>query len=270
MPSPRPSSTNWRRRPHPQPWGHAKTVAGAATAFSLLLPAHLAHLGLRPNGPPRVPRLFHKFLSHSLGIRTVVHGKVAARHGVLFVSNHLSWADIPVLGSRLLGHFVAKAEVGTMGFVSVLADLQRTIYVERERRLATGEQRSAIVERLQRGGNVILFPEGTSSDGVRVLPFKSALFSVVDEAPQTLIQPVSIAYTRLNGLPVTRRELPDIAWIGDMEFGPHALDFMRLGRIRAEILLHPPVRREDFADRKSLSRHCHALVAEGYARLMRG
>lgn len=252
-----------------QPLGPAKTMLGAAAALSLLLPPHwLAHK-LRPAMPPRLPRLFHRALARALGIRTVVHGRPPRARGVLFVSNHLSWADIPVLGSQLLGHFVAKAEVGAMGPVGWFADLQRTIYVDRDRRLTTPDQRSAIAERLAAGGNVILFAEGTTGDGVGILPFKSSLFSVAEGVDDLLIQPVTLAYTRVNGLPMRRAILPHIAWTGDMTLGPHALDFMRLGRIEAEMRLHPAVRLADFGCRKALARHCEHVIATGYAAAMR-
>lgn len=252
-----------------QPLGPAKALLGTAAALGLLLPPHwLAHK-VRPALPPRLPRLFHRLLTHALGIRPVVHGAPARAGGVLFVANHVSWADIPVLGAQLLAHFVAKSEVGAMGPVGWLADLQRTIYVERERRQATPDQRNAMAERLAAGGNVILFAEGTTGDGVGVLPFKSSLFSVADGVDDLLVQPVSLAYTRLNGLPMRRAMLPHIAWTGDMTLGSHAIDFMRLGRVEAEIRLHPAVRAGDFGCRKSLARHCEAVIAEGYAMAMR-
>lgn len=252
-----------------QSLGPAKTLLGTAAALGLLLPPHwLAHK-LRPATLPRLPRLFHRMLSRALGIRTVLHGAPARTGGVLFVANHLSWADIPVLGSQLLAHFVAKSEVGAMGPVGWLADLQRTIYVERERRQTTAEQRNAIAERLAAGGNVILFAEGTTGDGIRVLPFKSSLFSVVEGVDDLVVQPVSLAYTRLNGLPMRRATLPHIAWTGDMTLGAHAIDFMRLGRVEVELRLHAAVRAADFGCRKMLARHCEAVIANGYAEAMR-
>ncbi len=218
---------------------------------------------------PRLPWLFHRALARSLGLHVVVHGRQARGGGVLFVANHLSWADIPVLGSRILAAFVAKAEVAGWGPVGWLSTLARTVYVDRERRQATGAAKNAIVDRLAAGENVILFPEGTNSDGIAVLPFKSALFAAIED-DDFVIQPVTIAYTRLNGMPITRERLPDIAWIGDTALMPHLLAFMSLGKVRAELAFHPPVRRADFGDRKALAQHCHDVIAEGYRRLMRG
>ena len=252
-----------------QRFGPAKTMLGTAAALSLLVPPQWLARRVRPDAHPRLPRLFHRLFTRALGIRTTIHGTPARSHGVLFVANHLSWADIPVLGSRLLGHFVAKSEVGAMGPVGWLANLQRTIYVERERRHATPEQRNAIAARLAAGGNVILFAEGTTGDGVGILPFKSSLFAVAEGIDDLLIQPVSLAYTRLNGLPMRRAMLPHIAFTGDMTLGMHAIDFMRLGRIEAEVRLHTAVRATDFADRKRLARHCETTIAAGYAAAMR-
>ena len=253
-----------------QRFGPAKGIAGALTTASILVPAELLLRTLSGSKKSRLPIFFHRGLARALGIRITVHGAPARKRGVLYVSNHLSWADVPVLGARIRAAFVAKSEVGGWGAVGWLATLANTVYVERGRPASAGKQRDAISERLARGENLILFPEGTNSDGVETLPFKSALFAVTAGLPDVLIQPVTIAYTRVNGIPVTRERLPDLAWIGDTELMPHAMAFMSLGRVRAEILFHPPVRAADFPDRKALAKHCEDLVSQGYRKLMRG
>ncbi len=266
---------NGRRRLSTEPFqrfGPVKSVAGAIAATGTLVgPAWALRLMDQAKGAGRIPMLWHKALSRSLGVRTVLRGQPEVG-SVLYVSNHISWLDIPVLGSRLQASFVAKSEVGEMGFVGFLADLQQTIYVERERRQQSSVQATGIRQRLKAGDNIILFPEGTSNDGVHVLPFKSSLFSVVDgeDVAHVRIQPISIAYTSLNGLPLTRHRMMDIAWVGDMELGPHMIDFMRLGRIGATIHCHEPVLRSDFRDRKALARHCHHVISQGYRNSMRG
>ena len=255
---------------HFQRFGATKGVAGALTTASIIVPAELMLRTLLRSRRAHLPIVFHRGLARALGIGIVCHGRPARRGRVLFIANHVSWADIPVLGARIRAAFVAKSEVGGWGMVGWLATLARTVYVERGRRSSAGEQRDAITERLARGDSLILFPEGTNSDGTRVLPFKSSLFAVADAHDDVLIQPVTIAYTRVNGLPVTRERLPDLAWIGDTELMPHALAFMRLGRVRAEIIFHPAVRRADFADRKALARHCDSGDRDGYRAFMRG
>ncbi len=256
--------------PRHQRFGPAKSMAGAVATASVLVPAELVLKALTGGRKSHLPRLFHRSLSRALGIRIVSHGAPARRKSVLFVSNHVSWADIPVLGARIPAAFVAKSEVSDWGAVGWLATLARTVYVERSRRSSAGEQRDAIADRLAAGDSIILFPEGTNSDGTGVLPFKSSLFAVTDHVPDLLIQPVTIAYTRVNGMPVTRARLPDLAWVGDTELVPHAIGFMALGRITAEIRFHAPVRASDFADRKALAKHCHTVISDGYRAFMRG
>lgn len=242
-------------------------IALGATA---LIPLELVLRRLKPDILPYLPRQFHRLLLKGLGIKVRLHGAPARRRGVLFVANHLSWTDVPLLGSKLLGQFVAKSEVGQMAAVGWFADLQQTIYVDRERRRSTGEQRNAVADRLAAGANVILFPEGTTGDGVDVLPFNSSLFAAVEGVDDALVQPVSLAYTRIRGMPITRRRLSEVVWLGDTGIGEHTLDFLRLGQVTAEIMCHPAVRPSDFPDRKTMARHCHADVATGYRALMRG
>jgi len=226
--------------------------------------------GFSRTRPTPLPRIFHAALSRALGLQVVSHGRPATRGPLLFVANHLSWADIPLLGSRIpRAAFVAKSDVGNWGLVGRFADLGHTVYVERDRRLQAADQRDSIAARLTHGDRLILFPEGTNGDGVQVLAFKSALFGVADGVPGLTVQPVTLAYTRINGLPVTRRTLPSLAWVGDTELAPHARDFTALGRVRAELIFHAPVVAADFPNRKALARHCQAEVAQGYRLLMR-
>ena len=253
-----------------QRFGPAKGIAGTMTAVALLAPTEIALKGITGGRRSYLVRTFHRSLARTLGIRIITHGAPARGGPVLFVCNHVSWADIPVLGARLPAAFIAKSDVAGWGIVGRLATLARTVYVERTRRSSTGVQRDAISERLAAGDSLILFPEGTNSDGTGVLPFKSALFAVTDGVPQARIQPVTIAYTRVNGLPVTRMQLPDLAWVGDTALMPHVIGFMGLGRVTAEIRFHPPFRATDFADRKALALHCHTVIADAYRAMQRG
>jgi len=262
-----------RRRRAQARWAVMSRVMEIGAAGAVLVPTQAVVQKLAPRARPRVPSLFLKLACSSLGLQVRVQGApLVKKGGVLFVSNHIGWADIPVLGSKLLASFVAKAEIDGWGIFGYLTRLQGAIYVKREARLDVGDQRDEIAQRLAGGGRVIMFPEGTNSDGTRVLPFKSSLFAVAEGpgAPDFVIQPVTLAYTRVNGMPVTRRMLPSLAWVGDTELKPHIAEFMRLGKIRADILVHEPVYPADFADRKALARHCQEVVSAGYARLMRG
>lgn len=221
------------------------------------------------------PRIFWSVMCGMLSMRIRVIGEPADRAAdgrpVVFVSNHSSWLDIPVLGARLEASFIAKQEIGKWPVVSLVAKLGRTLYVRRSR-ASTGRERDEMLARLQSGGNLILFPEGTSSDGSRVLPFRSAFLSVA-ELPVTadgrppLVQPVSIVYDRLAGLPTGRASRPLFAWYGDMDLGSH---FWRLAQhrgLRATILFHEPLDPAAFASRKELTRVVWQVAADGASTL---
>lgn len=244
-------------------------LRAAAIVLLALLLAPIQCLLMATPARSVVPRLFMRSLVPLIGVRLIVHGDRSASRGTLYASNHLSWSDIVILGAAVDVAFVAKSEVKGWGPVGWLADIAGTIYVERERRGRSGAQAGAIAARLAKGRPVILFPEGGSSDGRVILPFKSSLFSAVErvDAP---VQPVSLAYTRIGPMPVTRRALPLVVWLGDVPMGTHALAFLKRGPVCAELLFHPPVHLRDFRDRKALAAHCQAAVAGGYQALMRG
>jgi 1-acyl-sn-glycerol-3-phosphate acyltransferase len=153
-----------------------------------------------------------------------------------------------------------------------MAVLQRTVFVERKRD-ATAKHRDEMVERLEAGDSLILFPEGTSNDGNRVLPFKSAFFGIAEKPVQgkpLTVQPVSIAYTKLNGIPMGRRYRPFYAWYGDMDLAGHMFEMAGLGRATVVIECHPPVTIEQFKNRKELAAHCERVIADGVARANSG
>lgn len=268
MVSPRPIPT---RAPVPQRrLGPLRSAVGAVATVAATVPLEVLLRAVTLRNRPYIPWIFHRGLSRSLGMVIHTHGKPSPDGPVLYVANHLSWVDIPVLGAHIKASFVAKSEVRGWGPVGWLASFAHTVYVARERRQTAAAQKDELAERLRAGGSIILFPEGTNSDGQSVWPFKSSLFAVVADVPGIRVQPVTLAYTRVNGLPVTRRQLPDLAWVGDTELAPHALAFMKLGKVRADIWFHDPVDPADFPDRKALARHCHQVISQRYRRLMRG
>lgn len=220
-----------------------------------------------------LPRFYHRVCTRLMGLEVVVRGEQAAGGPVLFVSNHSSYLDISVLGSLIPGSFVAKTEVGTWPFFGLLARLQRTVFVERKARTSVDKQRDDIGGRLDAGDSLILFPEGTSSDGNRTLPFKTALFAVaarrIDGRPLT-VQPVSVAATRLDGIPMGIAFRPFYAWYGDMDLVPHLWQAFRLGGMTIEVEFHPPVTIDGFSSRKALADHCQRVVADGVARAISG
>lgn len=238
----------------------------------------IACLKLKSRLASVVPVIYHRICCWLLDIRIEARGTMSAAKPTLFVCNHSSYLDISVLGSLIQGSFVAKSDVADWPFFGFLAKLQRTVFVDRQRRTTTHEQRDQLAQRLDAGDNLILFPEGTSNDGNRTLPFRSALFGVAERsgedggsAPAPLtIQPVSIAYVRLNGMPVGRSLRPFLAWYGDMELVDHLWHVAGLGRITVAVEFHPPVTLAQFGSRKALSEHCQRAVAEGVAIALAG
>lgn len=224
-----------------------------------------------------LPFAYHKLCCRIMGLQVRIVGTPAKARPVLFVSNHVSYLDIPVLGSIIPVSFVAKTEVAQWPGYGWLAKLQRTVFVDRQRR-STHQQRDNLAKRLDAGDNLILFPEGTSNDGNRTLPFRSALFAVAERrvgaagnggTPLT-VQPVSLAYTRLNGFPIGRTLRPFFAWYGDMDLFGHLWRVAGLGRIEVVIEFHTPVTIEQFGTRKALAEHCQRVIAGGVAAALTG
>lgn len=220
----------------------------------------------------RLPQRFHQQGCRILGIRVERRGRMSRAAPTLFASNHTSYWDIVVLGSLIPASFVAKSEVARWPFFGLLAKLQRSVFVDRRANRA-GKQRDEMVRRLEHGDSLILFPEGTSDDGNRVLPFKSALFAVAELRPHgkpLVVQPVSISYTRLDGMPIGRYLRPYYAWYGDMELLGHLWQALGLGHLTVVVEFHPPVTLESFPSRKALASHCQEAVADGVAAALTG
>ena len=219
-----------------------------------------------------LPLFYHRQCCRILGLKVRRIGQPVNGRPALFVSNHISYTDIAVLGSLIAGSFVAKSEIAGWPFFGWLAKLQRSVFVDRQVR-STAQQRDAIAERLAARDALILFPEGTSGDGNFVLPFRSSLFSVVfgrgNDRP-IAVQPVSIAYTRLDGLPIGRQLRPFFAWYGDMTLPPHLWRFLGLGTVEVVVEFHPPTAVAEWASRKELAQFCYDKISSGTSRLLAG
>lgn len=226
-----------------------------------LLPVQIVGLLCWPALASAVPRLHHRLCAWIIGLKIHREGQPVSGQPVLFISNHISYFDIIALGSILPASFIAKSDVEAWPVFGLLARLCRTVFVERRAAGARGHI-AFIRDRLAQADSLIVFPEGTSSDGSRVLPFKSTLFAAV-EGEAIAVQPISISYTRLNGMPIGRALRPLYAWYGDMDLGPHLWAALSYGSAEVVIRFHPPVIASEFADRKTLSRFCHDQIANG-------
>jgi 1-acyl-sn-glycerol-3-phosphate acyltransferase len=219
-----------------------------------------------------LPFWYHWLVCRLLGIRVHLSGAPVAPGPMLFVSNHISWLDIPVLSSVAPLSFVAKQEVSTWPFISWLAKLQRTIFIDRTRRASVAETRNQILERLKGGERVVLFAEGTSSDGNQVLPFKSPLFAAVEPGGGNgggySLQTCAIVYTHIHGLPMNRQQRPAIAWYGDMDMLGHAWGVLKGGPLDVHVRLGEPVSIASVGDRKKLASHAYDRVRYDFSQLL--
>jgi 1-acyl-sn-glycerol-3-phosphate acyltransferase len=221
---------------------------------------------------------YYAVLCSLLRVRIRVVGTPVRDRAVLFVSNHVSWADILVIGSIAPVAFVAKREVASWPLVGITAKLQRTVFVDRSRRQQTGNAVNEIVKRLSDGTSVVLFAEGTSSDGNRVLPFRSSLLGAVEDAAAAhqgdadhiVIQPMSITYTGQQGMPMGRRQRPLVAWYGDLDFMPHIKRLVADGVVDAVVSYGEQVPADGAIDRKAMTRKLHDDVRRLMAGALRG
>jgi lyso-ornithine lipid O-acyltransferase len=237
-----------------------------------LMPVQAVAIALNLRLARTLPRWYHRLSCRVLGIRLVFDGKPVEPAPALYVVNHTGYFDIEILGAALEASFVSKADVANWPWFGWLAKLQRSVFIERSRS-AAGGHRSAIVERLDQGDRLILFPEGTSSDGGHVLPFKSSLFSVAEyrhKGVPITVQPIAVAYTHLDGIPLGRSLRPCFAWYGDMDLAPHLWTALGMGVLTVELTFFPPVTIDHFASRKELAAHCYHVISEGVAASLAG
>ena len=242
----------------------------------ILLPFQLAGLAFDLKIRRYVPRYWHRCACWLLGIRIRVHGSIERRRPLMLASNHVSWKDILVLGAVADVVYIAKAEVADWPVFGTLAKLQKSIFVVREQKRRTGDQVNEIADRMAAGEIVVLFPEGTTSDGNRILDVKSSLFgaaaAAVPHTPQGVVhvQPVALAYTRVHGMAMGRYHRPIAAWPGDIELVPHLLGILKEGAIDVDVAFGETVDFRAGDNRKQLSQNVTGQMRRMLLRHLRG
>ena len=207
--------------------------------------------------------IFLKAYFTFFGIKVKFSGKIQEKN-VLFISNHVSYLDIFILGSITKGLFVAKSEIKSWPLINKIAALGRTIFIDRSKSFSIKNQINVLSDFFEKSQNIILFPEGTSSDGSKVLPFKSSLFSLVElrKFGDYDIQPISISYSKIDGMPVEKKFRPFFAWFGNMDLVSHAWKFLGLGLSEVNIKFHKSLKFRSFKNRKEASKICHSIISE--------
>jgi len=243
-----------------------------------LLPAQLLVVRFMPSRGAAIPRLFHRLTCRCLGVRRRIRGTPPpVGSGGLIVANHVSWLDVSVLGAERPVCFVAKSEVAGWPVIGFLANLQRTVFIDRSRRTATADVAAQMGARLSAGEAVVLFAEGTTGDGTRILPLRSSLLGAAHEAlgkGQALgegghepdgcgdiaVYPLTISYTGFHGIAGGRAERTALAWYGDTELAPHLRTVLGVGAIDVELAWGEPIAMGRKTSRKEATRLAQAAI----------
>jgi len=241
-----------------------------------LIPAQLLVMRLAPKHRATLPLLFHRLTCRCLGVKRRVRGTPPpSGSSGLIVANHVSWLDISVLGAERPVCFVAKREVAGWPVIGFLANLQRTLYIDRSRRAATADVAAEMGARLSNGDAVVLFAEGTTGDGTRILPLRSSLLGAVHEAlgkgedgqdggqggaDDIAVYPLTISYTGFHGMAGGRVERSMLAWYGDTELAPHLRTVLGIGAIDVELAWGEPITMGRQTSRKEATRLAAAAI----------
>jgi lyso-ornithine lipid O-acyltransferase len=243
----------------------------------VLMPVQWLAVALKRPLCRRVPVFYHRFVCRLLGVRVRASGAPVSDRPLLIVANHSSWMDISIITSLAPVVFVAKSEIARWPFFGLLAKLQRSVFVDRNRRHRTADVNAEIARRLAEGDPVVLFGEGTSSDGNRVLPFRTALIGSARDAlaeaehvRRVWLQPMSLAYTGLLGLPVGRQHRHAVAWYGGMSLWPHLVGVCQRGALDVVVTWGEPVAFDEATDRKQVARELETRVREITVNALRG
>ncbi len=223
-----------------------------------------------------LPRGFHKLSCVFLGMRVTVIGHPERTRPTLLVSNHISWTDVIAIGSVADLTFVSKSDIARWPVVGFMASMQKTIYVDRTRKRNATRTTREMANRLASGGNVLLFAEGQSDIGTHVLPFRSALVGgaqtamIESGARNVVIQPIAVAYTHLQGMPVSRNERTMIAWIKSKSVGENIRDIL-VGSVKSvTIAFGEPKPLSEADNRKAITKACENEVRRMLVALNRG
>ena len=204
-----------------------------------------------------IPYFYHKICLRIFGIKIKTFGKVSINSPILLISNHASYLDIIILGSLFKTSFIAKKEISKWPLLGILAKLQNTIFIDR-RVSSLKNQENQIIKHLNEKKNLVIFPEGTSSDGNRVLPFKSSLFNIFEKNlnSKILVQTITIVYKKINGIPMNRIERKNITWHSNMDLIPNIFNVLKKLSIEVEVIFNDEFLPSKEYDRKKLALHC--------------
>lgn len=213
-----------------------------------------------------LPHYFHVGVQKIFGLAVTHSGARSSIQPTLYVSNHISYLDIFVLGD-IRAWFIAKSEVAGWPLLGQLARFQNTLFIERKAGRAR-QQLEVLQAHLNSGQSLILFPEGTSTDGAHVEPFKSSLFEAANigvdpqqKSVKVAIQPITVVYTHQAGRNMNQQMRDSYAWYANMPFAGHFFALFPLKKVDVKVHFHPVVYSDEFATRKQCAEHCYSVVS---------
>jgi len=217
----------------------------------LLIPLQYIFVQFKLKNRIYIPIFFHRILLKILGIKVKLIGQNTSARPLILAGNHTSYLDIIILGSIMPICFIAKEDIKHWFLFGFLAKMQNTIFIKRKN-YKTLESLNSINKELANNSAVVLFPEGTTNTGKKVLNFKSSLFNLFENNNTLRLQNFSLCYTHVNDMPIDNRTRPQISWYGDMNILSHLLNFLKISCVDATVVFHPilPLRG---LDRKSIS-----------------
>ena len=214
-----------------------------------------------------IPIVFHKILLKILGIKVKLIGQNAIVRPLILAGNHTSYLDIIILGSIMPICFIAKEDIKHWFLLGFLAKMQNTIFIKRKN-YKTLENLNSINKELDNKSAIVLFPEGTTNTGKKVLNFKSSLFNLFENNNTLTLQNFSLCYTHINDMPIDNRTRPQISWYGDMNIMSHLSNFLKISCVNATIVFHPILPLKGL-DRKSISISSIKQVKKGISLVLK-
>tara|TARA_R110001592_G_scaffold16881_14_gene71713 strand:+ start:2359 stop:3048 length:690 start_codon:yes stop_codon:yes gene_type:complete len=214
-----------------------------------------------------LPWLWQKIVCSIFRITVRVNGTPYTDSQTIYMSNHVSYLDIPAIGSILRASFVAKKDVASWPVFGFLSKLQQTAFISRSRE-DVKKEKHALDSMLNDGKSLIIFPEGTSTDGREVRLFKSSLFSIAmkENLRGIKVQPVTLRMETVNQKQIHTQDDRDLySWHIDMDtpLDKHLWRFARNKGAVISLTFHPPLNASDFSDRKTLAKACYNTVSKG-------
>lgn len=203
-----------------------------------------------------------------LGFRVTVLGRehIPSDHRVLLVANHTGYVDVVVLSSILSTLYITSTELQKTFFLGFMATIGGSLFVNRRSKSRLLQEIDEIRKTVEHGSPVVLFPEGTSSDGLRVLPFKSALFKVAEHG-EFAVAPVCIRYRLTRGKPVTADNCARICYFGGARFLPHVLGLPFATPLDIDVEFLPHIPHDSGRSRKEVAEQCREAIIAAHGRM---